>query len=121
MKYVLFSLMLFLAMCNTNDDDDQVFCTEQYVYGLSVIVKDANTNNIITENITVIARDGNYQETLMTIEGVDSFFGAGERAGSYFIEVTSTNYQPYISAAVLVAEDVCHVIPENVEIFLQPL
>ncbi|MDU8884780.1 hypothetical protein RXV94_01325 [Yeosuana sp. MJ-SS3] len=120
MKYVLFSLVLFLAMCNTNDDNDQVFCTEQFVYGLNVIVKDANTNNVITENIIVTIRDGDYEESLMNIEGNDSFFGAGERPGSYIIIVTSDNYQTYISETILVGSDECHVIPKSLEFFLQP-
>ena len=119
MKYVLISLMLFLTMCNTNGDDDQVFCTEQYVYGLSVIVKDANINNIITENMTVTARDGNYVETLISIEGFDSFFGAGERSGNYVITVTSDYYQTYVSEVITVEADECHVIPEKLEILLQ--
>jgi hypothetical protein len=120
MKYFLFALFLILNQCGDNNDD-QVFCTEQYVYGLNVTLKDANTNTIISENITIVAKDESYEETLMNIDGMDSFFGAGERSGNYIIEVTSNSYQTYTSEIIRVDEDICHVIPESIEIILQPI
>ena len=120
MKKIVFILFFYLVACDVTDDNNGVVCTQQFVYGLNITVKDTNTNSIITDNIIVMAKDGNYEETLMTIEGIDSFFGAGERPGNYVIIVTSDNYQTYVSERITVDADKCHVIPESVEILLQP-
>ena len=119
MKLILMAIMTLFLTCGGNDDDS-IACTEQFVYGLNVTVKDASNNVILTEGITVIARDGNHEEELMHV-GTDSFVGAGERAGNYIIEVTSINYQTYTSETSQLDADLCHVIPEVIEILLQPL
>lgn len=118
MKYVLFFSFLFLILCENAPGD--IACTEQFVYGLNITVKDANTSNIIIENITVIAQEGEYEETLMNIDGANNFIGAGERSGSYIIQVTGINYQDFTSEMIVVDADECHVIPEILEILLQP-
>jgi len=107
-------------MTQCDKDKDPIICTEEFVYGLSVTVKDANTNAVITENIAVTAKEGAYEEELMNTEGMDSFFGAGERSGNYIIEVIADGYQDFISDVIRVGEDQCHVIPEILEIMLQP-
>lgn len=107
------------CFCSDSPDDIQ-FCTEEFVYGLNVIVKDASTNTIIVDDITIIAIDGSYQEELMVFEGSSNFVGAGEREGNYILEVTSNHYQTYISPEIQVDADDCHVIPEVVEINLLP-
>lgn len=56
----------------------------------------------------------------MAIEEIDSFFGAGERPGNYVLIVTSDNYQTYVSETITVNAYECHVIPESIEIVLQP-
>ncbi len=117
MKYIIVIALLLLTQCN---DDNQFACTEQFVYGLNITIKDSNTNTVITENITVIALDGDYEEQLMIIEGFDTFIGAGERPGNYSIEVTSLSYQTFNSEIIQVDADQCHVIPELVEINLIP-
>ena len=117
MKYIVLIFMIFLTTCV--DDDNEIICTEQFVYGLNVTVKNGDTNVIITEGITVIARDGNYEEELMNIEGIDNFFGAGERTGNYIIEITSNDYQTYISDVISVSANECHVIPVVIEVSLQ--
>lgn len=122
-KNFMFSIFLLSVVfsCNDSDDvDDQVICTTEFVYGLSVTVKDATTNSTITENITVIITDGDYQEELMFMEGFDGFFGAGEREGNYIIEITSENYQNFTSEIIEVGSTICHVVPESVEVLLQP-
>ncbi len=109
--------MTFLTTCI--EDNNGIICIEQFVYGLNVTVKNADTNAIITEGITVIAREGSYEEELMNTVGSDSFIGAGERAGSYIIEITSNDYQTYTSDIIVVNEDECHVIPQALEVLLQ--
>lgn len=117
MKYIVLIFIIFLTTCI--DDDREIICTEQFVYGLNITVKNADPNAIITEGITVTARDGNYEEVLVNMEGIDNFFGAGERAGNYIIEITSNDYQTYISDVISVSADECHVIPVAIEVLLQ--
>ncbi|RLD28538.1 MAG: hypothetical protein DRI75_06435 [Bacteroidetes bacterium] len=117
MKYVFLFFMAFLTTCM--EDDNGIICTEQFVYGLNVTVKNADTNAIITEGVTVTAREGDYEEELMNTLGSVSFVGAGERAGNYIIEITSNDYQSYTSEVIVVDEDECHVIPQSLEALLQ--
>lgn len=112
--------ILFVCISNCKSDDDDINCTLQYVYGLNISIKNANTNNVITEDITITATDGDYQETLMRIESSNSFFGAGERAGNYIITITSPNYQTFTSNTIKVTSDECHVIPKQIEFSIQP-
>lgn len=113
-------LITLMSSCKTCGNDDDIFCTEVFVYGLSVTLKDANTGAIITEDVTISAIDGSYEETLMRIESSNSFLGAGERAGTYTLTIESPNYQNFTSESITVFADECHVIPEVLEIMLLP-
>ena len=120
-KFLIFSILLIsFTNCDINDDSDQIICTEQYVFGLNITLKDATTSTIITSDVEVVAKDGDYEETLMTIEGIGSFFGAGERPGTYIVTVTSANYETFTSDPITLTSDVCHVIPKAFEFLLQP-
>ncbi|WP_138432712.1 hypothetical protein [Winogradskyella algicola] len=118
--FMLLALILMFS-CNSDDSNPQS-CTEVYVFGLNITFKDANTQTIITDGITVTAKDGSYEEQLTMIEDSDYFLGAGEREGTYIIEVTSDNYQTFISNPILVdkTEDNCHVITQILEFQLTP-
>ena len=121
MKYCTFLFALLLLNCSLDGTDpEDITCTDVFVYGLHVTIRDNTTNQPITDNLTVIARDGAYEEELESVEGSDFFVGAGERGGVYIIEVTSPNYQDYTSGSIQVNEDQCHVITQRVEILLQP-
>ncbi len=111
-----------MLSCNSDDDNSgPQNCTDVYIYGLKVTVKDLFNNAIITDGLTVIATDGSYTEELMRTENLNYFIGAGEREGAYVIEVTSNDYQTYFSDYVEVerTEDDCHVITEELEFFLE--
>lgn len=101
--------------------DDGFACTEEFVYGLSINVKDVVTGGYITENITLTATDGNYSEELMGFPDFTAFVGAGERAGSYTIHIAAEGYQEYTSEPIIVEANECHVIPEARTFELQPL
>jgi hypothetical protein len=118
MRYIGLFFLILLMQCDNKDDS--IICTEQFVYGLNVTVRDVTTNGIITDGVVVIARDGSYEEELMNIDGFDNFIGAGERPGNYIIEVTSANYETFTSELIQVGADECHVIGEVIEIVLQP-
>lgn len=109
--------------CSSDDDNSNPnYCTEIFVYGLKVTIEDAVTNAIVTQGISVTAKEGSYEEQLMTIENSDYFIGAGEREGTYVIEITSNGYQTFTSNSidVVMTDDGCHVITEELEFVLQP-
>ncbi|WP_353777395.1 carboxypeptidase-like regulatory domain-containing protein [Winogradskyella sp. 3972H.M.0a.05] len=124
MKRILCLLLVFTIVfsCNNDDDNngDQVICTLVFVYGLDVTIIDSSTNAEITEDITVTAIDGTYQEPLMRVDNSGRFFGAGERAGNYTIEVTGEGYQTFTSEVIEVTADQCHVIPQVLEFTITP-
>lgn len=116
--FVLFPTLLLTTSCE--DNDDQIFCTEQFVYGLNVIVLDASTGNPIFQDIEVKAVDEAYTEILELVPGLEyTFTGAGERVGIYTITITKAGYQTYTSAPIVVTRDVCHVIPQSLTVNLQ--
>ena len=114
----IFILVLGFYSCKTDDDANDVICTLEYVYGLNVTLIDASNSNKIIDDVTVVSKDGSYEETLTA--GIDSFYGSGERAGTYTITITSDNYETYTSAPITVTADICHVIPQTFELTLQP-
>ena len=116
-KILIFcSCTLFLA-CPQKDDG--VYCTEEFVYGLSITV--TVSGEYVTEGITVTATDGTYSEELMSFPEGTNFVGAGERPGTYVINITSEIYQEFNSELIQVDADACHVIPEVRTFELQPL
>ena len=117
--FLLFSTLFFTSSCDDNDDN-QIFCTDQFVYGLNVIVLDAVTGNPIFQDIEVKAVDGAYQEILELVPGLEyAFVGAGERAGTYVVTITKAGYQTYTSAPIILTRDECHVIPQSLTVNLQ--
>lgn len=117
--FFLFTTVFFISSCEDNDDN-QIFCTDQFVYGLNVIVLDAVTGNPIFQDIEVKAVDGAYQELLELVPGLEyAFVGAGERAGTYVVTITKAGYQTYTSAPIVLTRDECHVIPQSLTVNLQ--
>ena len=120
-KLILFLLFsIFFVTTSCQDNDDQIYCTQQFVYGLNVIVLDATTGNPIFQDIEVKAIDGTYQEILELVPGLEyAFVGAGERAGVYVVTITKAGYQTYTSAPIILTRDECHVIPQSLTVNLQ--
>ena len=114
-----FAPLLMILSCE-NDNDDQIVCTQEFVYGLNVIVLDATTGNPLVEGVTVEATDGSYHETLQLVPGLEySFTGAGERVGTYTVTITKEGYQTYTSSPIIVTRNVCHVITQSLTVNLQ--
>lgn len=120
-KIILLLICMPLLMVSSCDnDDEQIYCTQQFVYGLNVVVLDATTGNPIFQDIEVKATDGSYNEILELIPGLEySFAGAGERPGTYIITVTKSGYQIYTSELTIITRDECHVIPQSLTVNLQ--
>lgn len=109
------------CFCGNEPDDLNLNCTEEFVYGLTVTLINAETSQVITQNVSITAIDDDYQEQLMLQPGSQSFIGAGERPGLYMLEITSTEYEPVIIEDIFLDFDGCHVIPQSFTIELQPL
>lgn len=120
-------LFLFLAcmpflLATTCEEDDEVYCTQEAKAGLNITVKDAVNGEFLSTGVTVIAQDGSYSETLeqFTNEEIPVFIGAWERIGTYTITVSKEGYQTFTSEPIVVTADVCHVIPQQINVDLQP-
>lgn len=109
-----------LAM--TCEDDDEIYCTQEAKAGLNITIKDAVTDELLSTGVSVIAQDGSYSETLEQFpnQEVPVFIGAWERVGTYVVTVSKEGYQTFTSEPVVVTADVCHVIPQQVTVELQP-
>jgi len=121
MKYFIPILVfLLLVSCKNKDDDTEpINCTEIFVFGLTVQVRDINTGDFILNNIIVTATDGSYAEELAFSN--DRFFGAGERPGDYTLTVVADGYMTLITPVIEVSADECHVINESIDLVLDPL
>lgn len=116
-------MSLFAISCSGDDDNtnDDVNCTEIYVAGLVVNVKDAVTDVELQDGVSIIAVDGNYSERLgFGTMSSSAFMGAYERPGTYILTISKEGYQTQTTNAITVEADECHVIPERVFIDLQP-
>lgn len=121
MKKILLFLSIIAVSCNSNDDSNNpTNCTEEFVYGLHVNVKDAVTDAVLQEGVSVQAVDGSYAETLETVESIPVFLGAGERIGNYIVTVSKAGYQTFTSPVVAVTADECHVLTQTLNVALQP-
>ncbi|WP_290628844.1 hypothetical protein [Altibacter sp.] len=122
MKRSYFILLLCTLMaCSKSTTDDAITCTEEFVYGLNVTVRDANTDVLLTnDEVTVLAQDNDYSEMLAFSSVV--FLGAGERPGTYILTVAGANYETLVSdpITIVLTEDECHVIPQAIEVRVQP-
>jgi hypothetical protein len=119
-KHCLFFLVFIFLSCKT-DNDQGIPCTTEAKAGLNVTVKDAETEFFLYEEVTVVATDGDFSETLQLMGGVSPVFtGAWEREGNYTIEISGAGYESYTSDLIEVVSDECHVIPRFLEVILQP-
>ena len=120
--FLVLACMPFL-LATTCDEDDDVYCTQEAKAGLSITVKDAVTNEILSTGVTVIAQHGEYTETLEAFTGNDEstvFIGAWERQGTYIVTVSKEGYLTFTSSPIQVTADECHVIPQLLNVALQP-
>lgn len=123
MKKILLLLActpFLLAM--TCDEEDDIICTQEAKAGLNITVKDAVTDEVLSTGVMVIAQDGTYTETLEQLPNneIPVFIGAWERVGTYVVTVSKEGYQTFTSEPIVVTKDVCHVIPQQITVELQP-
>ncbi|MDC7994889.1 hypothetical protein [Altibacter sp. HG106] len=117
---LLVILSTVVVSCN-KDDENATNCTDAFIYGLNVTVRDAGTGELVDTTTTVTATDGDYSETLVKAGASSSYLGAGERPGNYIIRVSSSGYEPFVSDVITVTADECHVMARSVEVRLNRL
>jgi hypothetical protein len=111
---LLFALLV--TPCMSNDDD--IVCTEEFVYGVSVTVTDAESNEPVTD-ATLTLTDGEYTE-VMEHFGSGQYGGAGERPGTYTLRVDAEGYESKTTEQLVVTAGICHVNPVVLDISLPP-
>jgi len=119
--YVLCFVFAFIVL-NSYSCQNTINCTEEYRAGLVVTVKDSVTNAVLSSGVTVLATENNWVDTLRIFDENYPFFtGVFERKGIYVITVYKDNYKTYQSQTVTILADECHVITQNIEVFLIPI
>jgi hypothetical protein len=120
MRFTLVLLGLsFAALSACGLVDGGQACTLELRFGVNVTVKAPDGTPICDAKVTLI--DGEYMETVEVFAGQCSYAGAGERAGTYKIEVERAGFQKAVLENVEVTEDECHVNPVSKEITLQEI
>lgn len=118
-KFIIFLLFISIG-CSDDDSKEDINCTEEFVPGLIVTVKDAVNGSILKNGVTVMVTEGSFTEELETIsENSSDFYGAFERKGNYILTVSKEGYKTYTSGVIEVDADQCHVLTEKVTIALQ--
>ncbi|KUO67574.1 MAG: hypothetical protein APF83_09385 [Lutibacter sp. BRH_c52] len=121
MMKTLYLCSIFLFLSCTFNKTDEIQCTEEARAALNITVKNAVTNQPLGEGIIVKATDGNYTETLEFFDANNPVFsGAWEREGTYIVTVSGVGYITFISESITVTADECHVIPQQLQVSLQP-
>lgn len=115
----IISFLLLLNSCKENDNEE-VICTFIYIYGLEISLIEKSTANPVTGAVKIIAKDGNYEETLENYDLNYPFYGAGERRGTYVLTITSDNYKTFVSEPIVVTGDECHVKTVSKTFQLEP-
>jgi len=123
MKKLILIVFVVCVACSLDEQEtsDPVFCTLEARPGLKITVNNATNNDMLeVSKIRVVAKDGDYTETLSNNPETNVFFGAYERTGTYTITVSGEGYQTFISTTpIVVDKDICHVITESREITLK--
>lgn len=87
-------------------------CTLEARPGITVTIVDAATGSPVEGDVTVIATDGSYTETVnvpVLAGGARVAWLAEERGGRYRVEVQAPEYALWVAPFVRVTEDDCHV------------
>ena len=100
------------------DSTAPIACTAEFVYGIQVQVQDSITGLPVETGLGGSVQDGAFSEQ-MTVLG-NLLLGAGERAGTYAVQVTAPSYDEWNTSDVVVTADECHVIPVSLVARLRP-
>ena len=121
----LFCCVLCLGLivsCKDYNPFLPVPCSNEWVYGLHIEIRDAATGDAVGEGATVTIYDGDFEETTTAflLPGPKVLaLAAGERPGVYEITVALGGYKFWRITGIRVKANVCHVIPVDVLVELE--
>lgn len=112
---------LSLAACASPEPADDFTCTSNLLFALAVDVHDSATGASL-HGARGAVHDGTYVDSLRGPAAPDdtTFEAAGERAGTYTVELVRPGYQPFSRAGVVVTRDECHVHAQLVRAAMVP-
>lgn len=99
--------LLTLGACSSASTDP-IVCDASARAGITVTIKDAETQEPLAASARGVVRDGAYVDSLM-LAGPDSRVAAYERAGTYSVEVRLSGYQHFNTSGIRVTKGTCHV------------
>jgi hypothetical protein len=111
-------LLVGLAGCTASNTTDPVVCTTEARAGITVTVRDAETQAGIAALARGAVSDGAYVDSLRANGSATTMSAAYERAGTYTVDVRATGYQGFTTTGIKVTKDQCHVIPQTVTVNL---
>ena len=94
-----------------------VACTEQFVPGIVVDVRDSSTGTSLS-GAAGTAQDGAYTDSLRPLAST-KLEGAGERPGAYTVTVSHAGYATWVRLNVDVQAGTCHVHTATLQALLQ--
>jgi hypothetical protein len=110
--------LMFVGACG-HAPEASFDCTAEYVYAINLTVVDGTSGEAV-EGITGWVRDGEFVEPLEVADRGGVAYAAGERPGTYAIEVRAPGYQPWDTAGIVATADQCHVHPRRIDVVLLP-
>lgn len=102
-------LLAIPALLMACDPDEGLVCTTEFVYGVQVTAVDAATNAAVTDGLEGTLTEDGYVEEMRVRS--NTLLGAGERAGTYALEVRANGYETLVDSGIVVTENECHVNP----------
>lgn len=111
-RAALLGLLLLVPLGGCFD----MVCTTELRWGLRISVTGADTGQAV--EAMVVVRDGDYVEELMQVGTYH--VGAGERPGTYRIDISAEGYAPATIEGVDVDDSGCHVETEERAVALEP-
>lgn len=114
-------VLVSVTACYEGDPWGPIACTSQFVFGLTVTVRDQSSTLPKAEDATLTLREGAYVEVVTDSWDGTTLKGAGERSGTYAVTVEHPGYEAWTRAGVEITEDECHVIPVSITADLIPV
>jgi hypothetical protein len=117
--YVLGIALISFPQVGCSDSGSDHTCTANAIAALTVTVLDSSGARVC--DATVVAHDGTFSETLMSLDYDTSctYAGAWERRGTYTIDVASGSKSKTVSN-IVVTGDECHVNGQVLTVTLDP-
>jgi hypothetical protein len=114
------SLCLVVLLGCRGSTEDWIACTDEYVYAINLRVLDERSGEPVS-GVTGRVRGGGFVDSLQVPHDDGFATAAGERPGTYHVEVRAPGYQAWDSGGIVAASDECHVVPQWIDVMLRPV